>query len=48
MNTKHFEIAKAQIHEIWHNELKMVAFFTKMQKIIKLYKGFCKQKVIDF
>ncbi len=48
MNTKHFEEAKEQIQQIWSFQPKVATFITKMYKVIKFYKGFCKEKAIEF
>jgi len=48
MNSRDFEAAKDQAHEIWHNQPQGTAFFTKMRKVIRFYKGFCKHKAAEF
>jgi hypothetical protein len=48
MNTRHFEETKEQIQQIWQFQPKGATFVTKMHKVIRLYKGFCKDKAIQF
>lgn len=48
MNTNHFEEAKEQIQQIWSFQPKVATFITKMCKVIRFYKGFCKDKAIEF
>ncbi len=48
MNIKHFEEVKEQIQQIWQSQLEGVICFTKMHKVIKFYKGFCRDEAIEF
>ncbi len=48
MNTRHFEEIKEQIQQIWQFQPKGATFVTKMYKVIRFYKGFCKEKAIEF
>jgi hypothetical protein len=48
MNTKHFEEGKEQIQQILSFQPKVATFITKMCKVIRFYKGFCKDKAIEF
>ncbi len=47
MNIKHFEEVKEQIQKKCQSQLKVV-YFKKKHKVIKFYKGFCKNKAIEF
>jgi hypothetical protein len=47
MNTRHFKEAKDQIQQIWQSQTLGAIFFTNMCNI-RFYKGFCKDKTIEF